>query len=70
MMKKVLGFIMFSVVAILTIGINLAGIQFFYEAINYHLSADTILGMFFVGTTIIGLDSLMIWFVLDVMEDK
>ena len=69
-MKKVLEFIMFAVVAILTIGINLCGIQFFYEAINYHLSTDTILGMFFVGTTIIGLDSVVIWLVLDIMEDK
>lgn len=68
-MKKVLEIIMAIVLVILSLGINLAGIQFFYEAIN-HLSTETIIGMVLVATSVIGLDSVLIFFYLTIKEEK
>lgn len=68
-MKKVVELIMVIVLVTFTIGINLAGVQFFYEAVN-HLSTETIIGMFIVATTLIGLDSVLIWLYLDIKEEK
>lgn len=69
-MKKVLENIMLTVFAMLTVVINLLVVQFIYEVINYHLSTETIIAMFFIGSTTIMLDIAVALGVLDIMEDK
>lgn len=69
-MRKVLETIMFTVFAMLTVVINLLVVQFIYEVITQHLSTETVIAMFLIGSTTIMLDSVVTLAVLDLKEEK
>lgn len=69
-MKKVLENIMLTVFAMLTVVINLLVVQFIYEVINYHLSTETIIAMFLIGSVTIMLDSAITLAALEYREVK
>lgn len=69
-MRKVLETIMITVFTMLTVVINFLVIQFVYEGITQHLSTETIIAIFLIGSTTILLDAVVVLVALDLKEDE